>query len=687
MSHYMRAEKKQFFRNAQDYIIRPLLRQRETGQLCDVVLSINGRSFYAHRAILALWSPYFLSMFTCEMIEKSSKEIDLSESLILNDDTVFSNILDYMYTGSLTVSVSNVDDILRVSDFLLLDDVKEYCRQFYLDLGNLDLSNCLRVKFLTENHNLLEVSEACQKIIESRFHDYLIHNDEILEIPPPYFFLLLEDPRTVHQTSYNELKRLIQRWVNYSKENREMYQSDLCACIKLWVYDTGDGACGSFGQGIKQRDLSIFMQSSLSDAIRRDAEGHMSCMLKENVLHESISVNDTICPVLYAVICNQGMKFLRILVYSIYSQKWFQFPISSEKLSQMIPSRQTVCSLVAHRNCLYMYLCPSFPYPSDMLKINILVVDLLKGQPAVYSFRTADYYNPTYRTTLTNYRSVPPAVAVCGHNLYVIGNKEGAGNLFQCSLTNHQYKCHQIPGSRFISLARAAVRNDRYIFLWFRHRTGPSEEFCIKKSIGFVMFDTKSKVFNSWEISPPEISYDDFVKPYTLCVRDDTVLIYHPGKPALVLDEVRCKWVTSLRKVPTLGSLTDNLIDVYGYQIQAATDNSIFILNNPAPYTTSLHEISEMYPQTIIHRPPPIDNLSLVTFGYLTKSDLMELDTVEYYDDAYANALQVTMRFSDPDTDDSGTTHSGHDTDNDFEYDDDIYDYDYDLDGEFGFSL
>lgn len=79
----MKATKKTFSKNAQDCLVHPLLKQRETGELCDIVLTLNGRSYNAHRAILALWSPYFYSMFTCDMRERNIKEIDLSASLVL----------------------------------------------------------------------------------------------------------------------------------------------------------------------------------------------------------------------------------------------------------------------------------------------------------------------------------------------------------------------------------------------------------------------------------------------------------------------------------------------------------------------------------------------------------------------------------------------------------------------------
>ena len=685
MSHYMRADRKQFVKNPHDFIIRPLLRQRESGQLCDIVLKVNGKRFSAHKSILALWSPYFHSMFTCEMVEKTSSEIDLSESLVLDDPEKFGVVLDYLYTGALTITVSNVEDILRISDFLLLDEVKDFCKQFYLDLGNLDLSNCLKIRYLAENHNLLEVAEACQNIIESRFHDYLIFHDEILDLQPEYFFHLLESPCTVHSAVYNDLKKLIQRWVDHDRANREMYQKDLFSNIKLNLYESCEVTSVLSVNDIKPKLPGKRMQSSLSDKHRGMCMSHNFCHRYENVLHRSITMTDSVSPVLYAVVSNQGMKFMKMLVFSILDQKWFHFPFGGDKLCHMIPSRQSISTLVAHGNCLYMYLCSSFPYPTDMLKIQILALDMLNGHPTLYSFKTADYYNPCYRTTLTNHRLVPPAMVACGPHLYVVGNREGAGNLFLCNMNNSQYKCFPIPGARFISLARAAVKCDRLIFLWFRHRTGPSEEFCIKKSVGFVIFDTKSQMFNSWEISPPEISYDEFSRPFSLCVRDETLLIHHPGRPALVLDEVRCKWIQSLRKLPVLGIAGELQTDLYGYRIQAATENSIFILNNDAPFTTSMYEISESFPSPIIHKPPPIDNISLVASGHLTRNDIQDLEMFDRYDDTYASALQVTMRLSDQETEESGTSPSDHDSDNAYEYDDDIYDYEYDIEGDFGF--
>lgn len=618
---------------------------------------------------------------------------------------MFNTVLDYMYTGSLPLTTETVTDIVKISDFLLLDDVRDFCQQFLLGLGNLDLSNCLRVRFLAEDHNLPEVAEAAKNIIESRFHDYLIHHDDILDLPWEWLTKLLEDPCVVQHTGYNELRRMATRWIDHDKATRAPYQQQLTASVSAWISDYENEASylgRELRRSLEGRELRSTLEGrnsdhhsrSLTNGVVRSASADHGMYTSTELLDSSecalpgrsescrpLSETSSGVQILFTVVCNQGLKFLKLFLYSLEDQLWYHFPVSGDRLLKYVPMRQTVCNMLAHEGKLYMYLCSSFPYPTDMLKINILTIDLLTGQPALFSFRTMDYYKPTYRTTLTNFRTAPPAMVMCSGQLFVVGNKEGAGHLFACNLANNQYACYQIAGSRFISLARCVVRNDRQIFIWYRHRTGPSEEFSIKKSVGFVLFDAKMKIFSSWELTAPEISYDDFAKCYAMCVRDDTVHIYQPGEPALVLDEVRAKWVTSLRRIPTPGPGYIREPQAYGYQIAVPAQEGILVLNNWQPYTTSLHEVSEKFPCAMAHIPPPIDNISVAALADLPRFLLRSLQRCTGYDEAYASALHVAMQYSDGDTDDSaGSVLEEANSDNDeYEYDEDIYEYDYEL--------
>ena len=182
-------------------------------------------------------------------------------------------------------------------------------------------------------------------------------------------------------------------------------------------------------------------------------------------------------------------------------------------------------------------------------------------------------------------------------------------------------------------------------------------------------------------MSAPEITYEDFVRCYTMCLRDDTVHIYHSGEPALVLDEVRGKWVTSVRRLPSVCNEDTASVasegQPYGYQIITSTEDSVYVLNNQQPYSTTLYELAEKFPCAMAHIPPPIDNISVVAPGNVPVSVLQSLVPCTKYDDAYANALHVTLQPSDAETDDSASVCDDQNSDNDdYEYDDDIYDYD-----------
>ena len=193
------------------------------------------------------------------------------------------------------------------------------------------------------------------------------------------------------------------------------------------------------------------------------------------------------------------------------------------------------------------------------------------------------------------------------------------------------------------------------------------------------------KIFSSWELVPPDIAYDDFAKCYVMCLRDDTVHVYLPGEPALVLDEVRVKWITSLRRIPTPGTGYTTDVQSYGYQIAVPTSKSILVLNNWQPYTTSLQEVSEQFPCGMAHVPPPIDNISVASVAELPRFLLRSLHKCSSYDDAYASALHMAMQYSDCSSDDSAAgsvLDNEHSDEDNYEYDEDIYDYDdYDMIG------
>ena len=79
-------------------------------QFTDVEFVVGGRSFHAHRAIVAARSPYFARMFNPD--EK------LAKYEIANcDPTSFEQLLFFMYTSGLHASADNKDLLLAAREY------------------------------------------------------------------------------------------------------------------------------------------------------------------------------------------------------------------------------------------------------------------------------------------------------------------------------------------------------------------------------------------------------------------------------------------------------------------------------------------------------------------------------------------------------------------------------------------
>ena len=355
----------EFHKDVYKTLIKGLLRQRDTGELCDITLRINGRNYFAHKAVLSANSPYFRSMFTSQMRETSSSEVDLTQSMQTENDSAFRQILEFMYSGDLEITTENAEDILRISDFLLIDDIKDYCRQFYLQHGNLNLSNCICLSFLAEHHSLPDVAHMARNMVKARFHDHLVHSDCMLDIPEGCLFKLLHDKEITKFTSSDSLTQLVLRWVRFSRRDRQSAMLPLLSCIQLQTLSqeviklllqedeitddivmvarlkslqspSGDGACGKL-----PLDRTVVYLANYGE-------------LDNDVLSRRQELITK--PVLIAANCHPGFHYVKFLIYSTEDQIWFNLPVNAEAFLHDLPARLGVVSMTMEAQTLFCLL-------------------------------------------------------------------------------------------------------------------------------------------------------------------------------------------------------------------------------------------------------------------------------------------------------------------------------------------
>lgn len=132
---------------------------RKEKSLCDVIIKVDDGEVWAHKNVLAVNSPYFHAMFIQGFSEAQAREIELrAEGL---DLFCVQTLVDFMYTGQLSVSKSSVQGLIIVADLWQMAEVKGMCED-YME-RQIDEENCLGIKGFAEVYQ-------CQKLVERSLH-------------------------------------------------------------------------------------------------------------------------------------------------------------------------------------------------------------------------------------------------------------------------------------------------------------------------------------------------------------------------------------------------------------------------------------------------------------------------------------------------------------------------------------
>ena len=99
---------------------------RREGKLCDVTLTVGEHSLSAHRIVLAANIPYFRAMFTHNMVESRQSTIPMS----CIDSSALESLVNFAYTGRVSISTSNVQNLMMGASFLQLSRVRDACAEF-----------------------------------------------------------------------------------------------------------------------------------------------------------------------------------------------------------------------------------------------------------------------------------------------------------------------------------------------------------------------------------------------------------------------------------------------------------------------------------------------------------------------------------------------------------------------------
>ncbi|XP_006003052.1 kelch-like protein 30 [Latimeria chalumnae] len=194
-------------------------------KLSDVTLLVGGREFPCHRSVLALCSVYFNAMFTGNFVESISAQVEIKDV----DPQMMEMLLDFAYSGKLTINQENVEGLIWTSNRLQFTSVRKVCSRYLQQ--QIDPTNCLGIYEFGETHGFMEVIAKARAFLLENF-EAISQNEEFLQLTKEKLAAYLGDDK-LRVRDLPSLLEAVLRWVGYEEVGRVTCLPELLELVHL----------------------------------------------------------------------------------------------------------------------------------------------------------------------------------------------------------------------------------------------------------------------------------------------------------------------------------------------------------------------------------------------------------------------------------------------------------------------
>ena len=200
---------------------------RIAGEFTDVTVVVGRISIPASKVILSCCSEFFLKLFQTQTVKESNDPIvNLTADI---DPYSVKLLVDFIYTGTITINEENVVQLLKASNHLQLDEPKQFCIDFLNEI--VSPLNCIAILRAAVHYGIKPLQERIYKIVSGKLKEFADTNDfkSFTKDDLVSFFSQL-DRKLVKETW---VYQAIVTWTKHDEENRKMHFPDLLELINF----------------------------------------------------------------------------------------------------------------------------------------------------------------------------------------------------------------------------------------------------------------------------------------------------------------------------------------------------------------------------------------------------------------------------------------------------------------------
>ncbi|XP_028382638.1 kelch repeat and BTB domain-containing protein 6 [Phyllostomus discolor] len=212
--------------------------------LCDVTIEVvtpgsgpgTGRLFPCNRNVLAAACPYFKSMFTGGMYESQQANVTMHDV----DAESFEVLVEYCYTGRVSLSEANVERLYAASDMLQLEYVREACASFLA--RRLDLANCTAIFKFADAFGHRKLRSQAQSFIAHNFKQLSqmgpIREETLADLTLAQLLAVLRlDSLNIEQEQ--TVCHVAMQWLEAAPKERGPSAAEVFKCVR-WTHFTDE---------------------------------------------------------------------------------------------------------------------------------------------------------------------------------------------------------------------------------------------------------------------------------------------------------------------------------------------------------------------------------------------------------------------------------------------------------------